>query len=430
MAKRSLTALLSIAMLAFLISCTRAEPEIQSQENPNPPIVGGEEPPTGGDYFYCYWEYLEYDLCLKRNSQYYATCDDDERYINACPNNCTFASEVEGKIISYHCENGYAPPTGTAINGSPFWCYGENINVKSSYGPTCMDGLGIYKSWPWPDATKEELCKAHNTEVVDVCPSNCLGDKSSHNGITFYECKKSYGTECNGYCRWDDECVRIATDPDGKYGTAIATCEAATANCTNYSLRKEVFTNDLCKGKGTPGSFTDSRDGKSYKSVKIGTQTWMAENLNYDTKTDGSKCYANNEANCTQYGRLYNGPTAKTACPAGWHLPTDAEWRVLEDYVVYNPNINLDVAEMLKAKSGWNAKAGNGTDDYGFAALPGGYYGPYAGGATFGFRELGEFTAWWTNEVGEGVAYTWSISEGYIGTYPTDLNSVRCLKNP
>jgi len=112
-------------------------------------------------------------------------------------------------------------------------------------------------------------------------------------------------------------------------------------------------------------SITDTRDGKTYNTVKIGTQTWMAENLNY-SPSSGSWCYDNNTSNCTKYGRLYNWETAKKVCPSGWHLPSDAEWSTLTNYV------GSDEGKKLKSTSGWNS-SGNGTDAYGFTALPGGY---------------------------------------------------------
>ena len=79
------------------------------------------------------------------------------------------------------------------------------------------------------------------------------------------------------------------------------------------------------------GSFEDSRDGKKYKTTKIGEQVWMAENLNY--WTGSSECYDNNSKNCDQYGRLYDFKTALKACPAGWHLPSKEEWRSLREFI-------------------------------------------------------------------------------------------------
>jgi hypothetical protein len=72
-------------------------------------------------------------------------------------------------------------------------------------------------------------------------------------------------------------------------------------------------------------TFTDSRDGKIYQTVIFGDQTWMAENLNYETP-DGSWCYENDPSSCSKYGRLYDWETAKKVAPIGWHLPSEDEW--------------------------------------------------------------------------------------------------------
>ncbi|MDR0517648.1 MAG: hypothetical protein LBH25_11450 [Fibromonadaceae bacterium] len=123
------------------------------------------------------------------------------------------------------------------------------------------------------------------------------------------------------------------------------------------------------------GSFTDSRDKKTYKTVKIGEQTWMAENLKYNAK--GSKCYDNKEENCQKYGRLYNWETAKKACPSGWHLPSNEEWDKLYRYAdgdkgTGSPYMSETAGKLLKSSSGWY-NGGNGTDAYNFSALPGGF---------------------------------------------------------
>jgi len=170
-------------------------------------------------------------------------------------------------------------------------------------------------------------------------------------------------------------------------------------------------------------SFTDDRDGKKYKAVVIGEQTWMAENLNYDAI--GSRCYGNKPLNCYEYGRLYNWATAKTICPKGWHLPSKSEWEVL------TASIGGDETEgkYLKAANGWNDN-GNGEDEFGFSALPGGY--GYPNGK---FESTGNYGYWWSNsENDDGDASSRNMSydsdDAYWDYYSKSfLCSVRCLQN-
>jgi len=139
------------------------------------------------------------------------------------------------------------------------------------------------------------------------------------------------------------------------------------------------------------GTFTDTRDGQTYKTVKIGEQTWMARNLNY--KTDSSWCYNNDTSYCNKYGRLYNWKTAQTACPAEYHLPSREEW----DNLVDAANAYKKDGKTLKTRRGWKGWNKNGTDDYGFSAQPSGVR--TTGGE---FYDIGEQGDWWTNaEVAE-----------------------------
>jgi uncharacterized protein (TIGR02145 family)/uncharacterized repeat protein (TIGR02543 family) len=176
-------------------------------------------------------------------------------------------------------------------------------------------------------------------------------------------------------------------------------------------------------------TFIDIRDDKKYKMVRIGYQTWMSENLNYDTANGaGSWCYGNSADNCVKYGRLYNWGTAmggalsstanpsgvRGICPDGWHLPSRGEWN------------NLAVAaggysqagKKLKSTSGWNSN-GNGTDDLGFSALPGG------GRNTVGnFSSVAYYGFWWTaEEFGSDSAYYRFMY------YDNDLSSVYDVKD-
>ena len=136
------------------------------------------------------------------------------------------------------------------------------------------------------------------------------------------------------------------------------------------------------------GTLTDSRDGQTYRTVKIGNQVWMAENLNFET--DSSYCYNDSAEYCAKYGRLYEWSAAMDACPSGWHLPDTAEWRMLLAAVGGDSIAGMK----LKSTSGWNSD-GNGTDDFGFTVLP-------AGG--------------WDNKMFEGEAAGFWSSVGY-GNY-------------
>ena len=131
-------------------------------------------------------------------------------------------------------------------------------------------------------------------------------------------------------------------------------------------------------------SYTDSRDGQTYNTVQLGSQCWMAQNLNYET--GNSCCYDYNSSNCNIYGRLYDWQTAVGACPSGWHLPTDAEWATLTDYVNSQPSYQCNntsgwIAKAMADTILWNSSTntcaiGNNlslNNATGFSGLPGGY---------------------------------------------------------
>ena len=189
------------------------------------------------------------------------------------------------------------------------------------------------------------------------------------------------------------------------------------------------------KPKPVITTFTDSRDGKVYKIVKIGSQTWFAENLNY--AAEGSKCYGEDgfvinidrlfntdvQANCTKYGRLYNWKTALTACPAGTHLPTDEEWTTLVDYV----GGSKIAGKKLKSTNGWGYED-RSTNEYGFSALPGGY-----GYLDVRFSYADSYGYWWGATECDAY-YVWRRDmlynhEGVLRSYGDKrvLNSVRCV---
>jgi uncharacterized protein (TIGR02145 family) len=193
------------------------------------------------------------------------------------------------------------------------------------------------------------------------------------------------------------------------------------------------------------GNFIDFRDNKTYRTITIGSQTWMAENLNYNAAN--SFCYDDDPTNCSKYGRLYLWSAAMDSigslngcgynvlcspvypvqgvCASGWHLPTKDEFETLINVV----GGKFTAGRMLKSTRGWFDN-GNGTDVYFFAALPAGYRN---NGGNYNFA--GDSTYFWSStEAGSKDAYYMSLNYnddgvGLYSMYRYRALSVRCVKN-
>ena len=171
------------------------------------------------------------------------------------------------------------------------------------------------------------------------------------------------------------------------------------------------------------GKFTDPRNGKTYTTVVVGKQTWMDQNL--DFASNGSTCYENKKRNCEDLGRLYEWDAAKTACPSGWHLPSEDEWDVLESAAGGPDSAGMN----LKSSKGWDLN-GNGTDSKGFDAIASGH------ADKTGIHSLrGSSAAFWTSssKMGGGAWFRQLGGDDKRlvhekGEKSTGL-SVRCLKD-
>lgn len=174
-------------------------------------------------------------------------------------------------------------------------------------------------------------------------------------------------------------------------------------------------------------SFTDPRDGKSYDVVQIGSQTWMAENLNYEA--EGSACPEGDNRNCSKYGRLYTWEVARGVCPEGWRLPDSSDFEAL----IASAGGAEVAGGALKSTSGW-FKKGNGSDDYGFKALPAGYRLGGSESAPGKFDGIGGYAHLWSaTETADGLAYymllDFSVPVAKLGAFGKDeARSVRCVK--
>ena len=261
--------------------------------------------------------------------------------------------------------------------------------------------------------------------------------------------------------------AKSSSSRDGKSNSSDEEISSSSSVVTIVSVASPCKTEagDNCEY----GTLTDDRDGQTYKTVKIGEQWWMAENLNYAytgvpfkagdyTSDSTSWCYDNDAANCAKYGRFYTwaaamdsagiipGNTAngcgdgkdcnlgnvkvRGLCPGGWHLPSRDEWNTLLTAAGGEKIAGI----MLKSTEGWNDKddgtSGNGSDAYFFSALP-------AGGRNYdgNFSNEGDCAYFWSST--EYTSYSayfmglyFSFDSAYLGYFPKSIGfSVRCLKD-
>ena len=198
---------------------------------------------------------------------------------------------------------------------------------------------------------------------------------------------------------------------------------------TAYSLVVMLvlfFLTSGCTRKIEPvfDEITDARDGQIYKTVTLGDQTWLAQNLNYET--DNSWCYGDEPANCKKYGRLYDWEAAMNACPDGWNLASDEEWSTLVKYLDPKADPNSDLAEssvaggMLKATGTiddgfglWRSPNKGASNSSGFSAVPSG-----TRFETGSFNMLGQHVMFWTStEYNANSAWTRMLDYNQSGIF-------------
>lgn len=174
--------------------------------------------------------------------------------------------------------------------------------------------------------------------------------------------------------------------------------------------------------------YLDGRDGKAYKTVQIGSQVWMAENLNYSF--EGSEAIFQDAALMSDvFGRLYCWEVANEVCPDGWHLPTDEEWLILADHL---GGEKVAGGSMKDLSQYWISLHEEASNESGFSALPGGYLEDPRDGS---FPFMGEMAFFWTTKE-KSSSIAWFRYVKYDNTLLKAGNgdkefglSVRCLKD-
>jgi uncharacterized protein (TIGR02145 family) len=191
---------------------------------------------------------------------------------------------------------------------------------------------------------------------------------------------------------------------------------------------KGINSNPISSLSNLTSYFTDNRDGEIYKTVKVGTQTWMAENLNFKSASE-SWCYNNDPNDCQIYGKLYTWKVALNACPKGWHLPSESDWKLLISFLG-GQNV---AGPKLKSKSGWIKFNSESTNDSQLTFLPGGYRW-YEDGS---FVNKGSYGSWWSSTSSDHGPYAFVLTESspsafldYGGSEMMNSGySIRCIED-
>ncbi len=327
-----------------------------------------------------------------------------------------------------------------------------------------------------PDTKTVDSVKTINLPIVITNEINTVTDSSAMGGGSITD-DGGADISARGLC-WATTPTPTVDDQKTNDGTGTSTFNSTMTGLqpnTSYYVRayatnskgtaygdEKPFVTLKKTPKPVYGSITD-QEGNTVKTVQIGTQTWTAENLNVTQYSDGiaipnvtdggtfwklttgAYCNYNNDAgNAATYGRLYNWYAVNTGklCPTGWHVPSNDEWHVLENYLTDNGysygGSGSYIAKSMAATTGWKEGSigiGNNpstNNKSGFSALPVGGRVGYGNGP---FGTIGDYGYWWSStEYSSNSADNWDLRYDHDYLYNDHYGkgngfSVRCLKD-
>ncbi len=357
--------------------------------------------------------------CLECSKGYYGS------FCEKCSCNGGCDDGVSG---SGNCDSCPEGKTGPGCNKCQSGYFGENCEKCTCQNGYCKDTLS-------GDGTCSSCLSGFAGDNCDEC-------ESGHFGPTCTACNCQHGV-CKGGLAGDGSCSFCNTGWEGSncdqcqsgyFGKNCQKCTCQNGYC-NDSLLGDGTCTKCFEGFGGPNcdiSITETvqdQDGNSYRAVKIGTQTWMAENYR---RNIGTNFHANGkESNDAVYGLLYrwDDTAADNFCPTGWHMPTAEEWQTLAGFVeadLANTHVGSAFIALIAKNIPWRNYDNWGADSYGFAAYP-------AGSHNIGiYGDFGSDAYFWSKSDSSGLAKYYHLGGNKFDTGVVSkvmAFSVRCVKN-
>ena len=329
---------------------------------------------------------------------------------------------------------------------------GSSSSEKAVDGSSSSDGKNSSSSGKVESSSSGKGEKSSSSEVAagsissNVVAGSSSSEKSSSSVAESSSSVESSSSEEPSSSSIEESSSSVAESSSSSRKVAeIKPNNYYKMNCPEGMVCKYVITEFLNQeflASDKYGEILDERDGLVYKTIEIGSQTWLAQNMNYDTT---GFCQDDIPLNCEKYGRIYNKNVAIRICPSGWHLPDSSEWRKLIEFAQKYANVENAGSVLKSQNGGWSAYLetndkekcdlkqtvncidGNGSDELGFSAVPQAEKANTVGGfSNYGHhsslwmkKPYGHFTIYFSNYFGLGSS----------GTGANYLHSVRCIKD-
>ena len=366
------------------------------------------------------------------------SCGDDDS--GKSPVQCEFGESSSGEVDSSSSDKVMEPAEGESSSSSKKIALSSSTprSDKKSSSSSSKSSSSSDKSSSSSVKSSSSSDKSSSSSVKSSSSSDKSSSSSAKSSSSSEKSSSSSAKSSSSSDKSSSSSVKSSSSSDKSSSSSVKSSSSSNKSsssslgipfkiydCSEYKCVTTIYLNPNIEY----GEFLDTRDDQVYRTVKIGEQTWMAQNLNY--KMEGSRCLcqggclsnANSDSLCSVYGRLYTWDAANNACPAGWRLPSDdkedKDYEILSQYVEEN-NHGMAVGTSLKAGK---------NDIWGFSGMFSGYR------TAIGAEQYAYKGYYWTNEAkNEDYAFARTLGKdedffGWSTSSKDDWHAIRCIKD-